>query len=98
MNIMPEDGDKILTTCSCCGTEYSIIVGVSNDRSLSYCPTCYIIHEELREHELMAGTWRINNKEVRDKMVLILREYTPYIVHVDERIGDIYLYSRGLKQ
>ena len=91
MNARPEDGDRIGSCCINCGCNYPYHVGVDKDRSMGRCPVCYADFETIHKTSV-AGSLRVNNKEVRDTIARAIDLHTPYTTFIEERVGDIWIY------
>ena len=92
MSWMPEDGDMIGACCVNCGKTYPYSVGVDEDRSMSRCPVCHKAFEDMHKTSV-AGSLRVNEKEVRDSIARAIDLYTPYTTFIEERVGDIWIYQ-----
>jgi len=91
MNWMPEDGDMIGACCVNCGKTYPYTVGVDKDRSMSRCPVCHKAFEGVWK-TCVAGSLRVNDKEIRDTLARAIELHTSYTTFIEERVGDIWIY------
>lgn len=84
---MPDDGDKVGTSCKACGDQYSYVVGEGDS---SRCPEC---SEEFESLDRVGGSMRIRDEEVRAQVAENIED-EDLGVWVDERVGDLWVYQK----
>ena len=72
--------------CNACGDRHN------HDERSSFCRDCY--HEYLKtDGNMVAGTWRVRDDEIRELFASLIEYHTPYKTWTAERVGDIYVYE-----
>lgn len=84
---MPDDGDKVGSSCIACGERYSYVVG-EGDRGR--CPEC---SEEFDDLYPVGGPMRVRDDEERAKIASNIED-DEYGVWIDERVGDIWVHHK----